>query len=180
MDFKRVLRHLFTGPLAVRGAFPATALTAIEHAIAQSEFGNHGEIRFAVEPALDMLPLVRATSARERAIEVFSQLRVWDTEYNNGVLIYLLLADHDVEIVADRGIDARVGSKKWEVICRQMETSFRQGQQRQGGPPCRRNPCRNSGSSLRNRRSGESTGVPEATAARSPTPVRSKSRCYLP
>ena len=48
--------------------------------------------------------------------------------YNNGVLIYLLLADHDVEIVADRGIDARVGSKKWEVICRQMETSFRQGQ----------------------------------------------------
>lgn len=128
MDFKRVLRHLFTGPLAVRRAFPATALTAIEHAIAQSEFGNHGEIRFAVEPALDMLPLVRATSARERAIEVFSQLRVWDTEYNNGVLIYLLLADHDVEIVADRGIDARVGSKKWEVICRQMETSFRQGQ----------------------------------------------------
>jgi uncharacterized membrane protein len=128
MDFKRVLRHLFTGPLAVRKAFPATALTAIEYAIAQSEFGHRGEIRFAVEAALDMLPLVRATSARERAIEVYSQLRVWDTEHNNGVLIYLLLADRDVEIVADRGIDAKVGHAKWETICHEMETHFSQGQ----------------------------------------------------
>lgn len=124
----RVLRHLFTGPLAMRNAFPATALTAIEHAIARSEFGHRGEIRFVVEAALDILPLVRATSARERAIEVFSQLRVWDTEYNNGVLIYLLLADHDVEIVADRGINAKVGHEKWEAICREMETHFSQGQ----------------------------------------------------
>ena len=128
MDFTRVLRHLFTGPRAVRNAFPATALTAIEYAIAQSEFGHRGEIRFAVEAALDMLPLVRATSARERAVEVFSQLRVWDTEHNNGVLIYLLLADHNVEIVADRGIDAKVGHEKWETICREMETHFSQGQ----------------------------------------------------
>ena len=128
MDFTRVLRHLFTGPLVVRRAFPATALTAIEYAIAQSEFGHRGEIRFAVEAALDMLPLVRATSARERAIEVYSQLRVWDTEHNNGVLIYLLLADRDVEIVADRGIDAKVGHAKWETICHEMETHFSQGQ----------------------------------------------------
>ena len=128
MDFTRVLRHLFTGPLAVRKAFPVTALTAIEYAIAQSEFGHRGEIRFAVEAALDMLPLVRATSARERAIEVYSQLRVWDTEHNNGVLIYLLLADRDVEIVADRGIDAKVGHAKWETICHEMETHFSQGQ----------------------------------------------------
>ncbi|SEA52812.1 TPM domain-containing protein [Nitrosospira multiformis] len=128
MDFKRILRHLFTGPLAVCKAFPATALTAIEYAIAQSEFSHRGEIRFAVEAALDMLPLVRATSARERAVEVFSQLRVWDTEHNNGVLIYLLLADHNVEIVADRGIDAKVGHEKWETICREMETHFSQGQ----------------------------------------------------
>ena len=128
MDFTRILRHLFTGPLAVRKAFPATALTAIEYAIAQSEFSHRGEIRFAVEAALDMLPLVRATSARERAIEVYSQLRVWDTEHNNGVLIYLLLADRDVEIVADRGIDAKVGHAKWETICHEMETHFSQGQ----------------------------------------------------
>lgn len=128
MNFGRILQHLFTGPVAVRRVFPGTALTAIEQAIEQSETGHDGEIRFAVEAALDTLPLLREQTARERAIEVFSQLGVWDTEHNNGVLIYLLLADHDVEIVADRGIDARVGSEKWEVICRQMETSFRQGQ----------------------------------------------------
>lgn len=128
MNFGRILQHLFTGPVAVRRVFPGTALTAIEQAIEQSETGHDGEIRFAVEAALDTLPLLRQQTARERAIEVFSQLGVWDTEHNNGVLIYLLLADHDVEIVADRGIDARVGSEKWEVICRQMETSFRQGQ----------------------------------------------------
>ena len=128
MEIRRVLRHLFTGPLAVRRAFPAIALTAIEHAIAYSEASHRGEIRFAVEAALDTLPLLRATSARERAIEVFSQLRVWDTECNNGVLIYLLLADHDVEIVADRGIDAKVGHAKWEAICHEMETHFRQRQ----------------------------------------------------
>src|SRR5687768_18528496 len=128
MNFSRILRHLFTGPRAVRRIFPDTALAAIEKAIRQSEISHDGEIVFAVEAALHTLPLIADQPARERAIEVFSQLRVWDTEHNNGVLIYLLLADHDVEIIADRGIDARVGSKKWEVICRQMETSFRQGQ----------------------------------------------------
>lgn len=83
---------------------------------------------FAVEAALDTLPLMADQPARERAIEVFSQLRVWDTEHNNGVLIYLLLADHDVEIIADRGIASRVGNEAWEAICRQMETAFREGQ----------------------------------------------------
>jgi uncharacterized membrane protein len=117
-----------TGPVVVRRVFPETALTAIEQAIRQSEMTHAGEIRFAVEPALDTLPLLKARSGREQAIEVFSQLRVWDTEHNNGVLIYLLLADHDVEIVADRGIDARVGQEKWEAICRLMEESFREGQ----------------------------------------------------
>lgn len=75
-----------------------------------------------------MLPLLKDQSARQRSIEVFSQLRVWDTEYNNGVLIYLLLADRHVEIVADRGIHNRIGSEQWEKICRAMETAFRQGQ----------------------------------------------------
>ena len=64
---------------------------------------------------------------RERALDIFSQLRVWDTEHNNGVLIYLLLADRDVEIIADRGIDAHVGAAGWETICRAMEKDFRAG-----------------------------------------------------
>ena len=79
-----------------------------------------------VEGALDVEPLFRGQPARERAIDVFSQLRIWDTEHNNGVLIYLLLADRDVEIVADRGIDAKVGPQEWERICRKMEAAFRQ------------------------------------------------------
>ncbi len=132
MNFTRILRHLMTGPVVVRRAFPEAALMAIEQAIKQSEMTHAGEICFVVEPALDTLPLFKEQPARERAIEVFSQLRVWDTERNNGVLIYLLLADHDVEIVADRGIDVRVGHEKWEAICRLMEASFREGQFKSG------------------------------------------------
>ena len=128
MNWTRLLQHFFTGNLAVRRAFPAASLRAIEQAIKQSETGHDGEIRFAVEATLNTLPLLRGQSTRERAIEVFSQLRVWDTEHNNGVLIYLLLADRDVEIIADRGIHARVGSKEWEKICREMEAKFRKGQ----------------------------------------------------
>lgn len=128
MNFPRILQHLFTGRLTLRRAFPAASLRAIEQAIKQSEISHDGEIRFAVEAALHIWPLLRNQSARERSIEVFSQLRVWDTECNNGVLIYLLLADRDVEIVADRGIHSMVGSEEWEEICRAMEVAFRQGQ----------------------------------------------------
>ena len=78
-----------------------------------------------VEGALDGTPLFRDQSARERALDIFSQLRIWDTAHNNGVLIYLLFADHNVEIVADRGIDAKVGSSGWEKICAGMETEFK-------------------------------------------------------
>ena len=127
MNFSRILRHLFTGHLAVRRIFPVSSLVAIERAIKQSEMSHEGEVRFAVEAALNTLPLLRDQSARDRAVEVFSQLRVWDTEHNNGVLIYLLLADRDVEIIADRGINVRVGSDEWEGICREMEVAFRQG-----------------------------------------------------
>ncbi len=114
--------------MALRRVFPQTALTAIEEAIQQSEIGHDGEIRFAVEAALNMRSLLSGQSARERAIEVFSQLRIWDTEHNNGVLIYLLLADRDVEIVADRGISVKVGAGKWESICHEMELAFREGE----------------------------------------------------
>jgi uncharacterized membrane protein len=111
----------------VNRAFPGDTLVAIDKAIEASEATHRGEIRFAVEGALHIDPLLRGQSARERAIDVFSQLRIWDTERNNGVLIYLLLADRDVEIVADRGIDAKVGPREWERICRNMEAAFRKG-----------------------------------------------------
>jgi uncharacterized membrane protein len=105
-------------------------MKAIEAAIHASEQTHAGEVRFAVEAALHPRALVRGQSARERALEVFSRLRIWDTEHNNGVLIYLLLADKDVEIVADRGIHRKVGD--WEPICQLMETAFREGHFEQG------------------------------------------------
>ena len=122
-----MMRHLLTGGLAVRRVFPPRALHAIERAIRETEATHAGQIRFAVEASLDFAALRRNQTARERAIEMFSQLRVWDTEHNNGVLIYLLLADRDVEIIADRGIHVRLGSAAWEAICREMEAAFRLG-----------------------------------------------------
>lgn len=128
MSFARVLRHLSIGKFALHRIFPAASLTAIEQAIQQSEMTHGGQICFAVEAGLNTIPLLRNQTARERAVEVFSQLRIWDTEHNNGVLIYLLLADRDVEIIADRGIHTKVSSEDWETICRTMESAFRQQQ----------------------------------------------------
>lgn len=127
MDTKRILRHLSTPTWRVRRSFPAAALQTIEHAVHESERQHTGQICVAIDGALDLLPLLGGQSARERALEVFSELRVWDTADNNGVLIFLLLADHDVEIIADRGIHARVGGEGWEHVCQRMEAQLRTG-----------------------------------------------------
>jgi hypothetical protein len=128
MSLPRITRHLLTTGRSLRRAFPRRALEAIERTIRDTEVRHRGQIRFAVEHALDLGDLVRGLSARTRALEVFSHLRVWDTALNNGVLIYVLLADRDVEIVADRGVHARVGTAGWEAICRKMEEAFRRGE----------------------------------------------------
>ncbi len=125
MKTKRIARHLLMTDSAVNRAFPPHVLSTIENAIKASESVHRGQVRFAIEGSLDGAPLFEGQSARERAIEVFSRLRVWDTEHNNGLLIYLLLADRAVEIVADRGIHQRVGSHEWDSICREMEAAFR-------------------------------------------------------
>lgn len=127
MDWKRIARHLLILPGRARRAFPVPAMTAIEQAIAKGESQHSAEVRFAVEPALEPAALFVGQSARERAIEVFSQLRLWDTDERNGVLIYLLLADRDIEIVADRGVNAKVSADQWEAICRAMEASLKRG-----------------------------------------------------
>ena len=132
MDLKRIMRHLSTGRASVRRVFPPRALDAIEQTIREAEAQHAGQIRFAVEPALELAPLLAGQTAQQRAIEVFSRLRVWDTEHNNGVLIYLLLADRDVEIVADRGIHVKLGQEVWETICREMEAAFRDGRFEEG------------------------------------------------
>lgn len=127
MNPKRVARHLFTPPWAWKRAFPQAVLDAIEAAIRTSEARHGGEIRFVIENSLPPVLAWRGIGGRARAIEVFSNLRVWDTEANSGVLIYLLLADRDIEIVADRGIATRVASGAWEDIARKMEAMFRGG-----------------------------------------------------
>jgi uncharacterized membrane protein len=127
MNIRRIGRHLLAHRWRVRRIFPPQVLTAIEQAIRAGEATHSGQVRFVVEGALDGAPLFRDQPARERALDIFSQLRIWDTAHNNGVLIYLLLADRDVEIIADRGIDARVGAAGWEKICAEMEKNFRAG-----------------------------------------------------
>lgn len=123
----RLLNHLLYPDWRTRRAFPARSLSAIEDAVAASEARHTGELRFVVEGALDLGHLVRGTTARERAVELFSELRVWDTEANSGVLIYVQLADRQVEILADRGVHRRVGDAPWQAICRTMEAHFHAG-----------------------------------------------------
>ena len=128
MGIKRIGKHLLEHRWRERRIFTPKVLARIEQAIKAGEATHSGQIRFVVEGALDGVPLFRDQRPRERALDIFSHLRIWDTAHNNGVLIYLLLADRDVEIVADRGIDAKVGAEGWENICRAMEADFRTGQ----------------------------------------------------
>src|SRR6266851_9320253 len=124
MGIGRIGRHLLHHNWWLRRYFSRGVLASIEQAIKAGEATHAGQVRFVVEGALDGGPLFRNQSARERALDIFSQLRIWDTAHNNGVLIYLLLADRNVEIVADRGIDAKVGAAGWEKICVEMEAEF--------------------------------------------------------
>jgi uncharacterized membrane protein len=127
MGIKRITKHLVEHHWRARRVFAPKVLDRIEQAIKAGEATHSGQLRFVVEGALEGRPLFRDHSARQRALDIFSHLRIWDTAHNNGVLIYLLLADRDVEIVADRGINDKVGGEVWETICRAMEADFRAG-----------------------------------------------------
>ncbi len=124
--FTRLLRHLATG--AEARLFPDGSLQRIADAVAEGEARHRGEICFAVEPALPVRQVLRGVQARDRAHEVFAQLRVWDTRANNGVLVYLLLADHRIEIVADRGLAGLVSEAQWRGACLLMEERLRAGE----------------------------------------------------
>jgi uncharacterized membrane protein len=122
----RLLKHLFAMPS--RRLFSKDALQRIAAAIAASETRHTGEVRFAVESALHPRAVLAGAQARDRAEEVFAQLRVWDTQANNGVLLYLLLADHRIEIVADRGFNGRVSPEQWRGACLLIEERLRAGE----------------------------------------------------
>jgi uncharacterized membrane protein len=126
MNYARMMRHLFMPHWIVGQAFPRNALTTIERAIGASELSHDGELRFAIEAGLHPGPLWRGQTARQRAEELFASLRVWDTAHNSGVLIYVQLVDRRIEIVADRGISAKVAQVQWDAICLRMEMAFRE------------------------------------------------------
>lgn len=124
MDLKRFWRHVAMSPLKAARAFPPTTLDAVQREIGQQEKRHRGELCFVVEAELSSGELWREVSSRDRARELFASRGVWNTEENNGVLVYVLLADRRVEIVADRGIDGRASQDEWQGICRMMEGHF--------------------------------------------------------
>ena len=123
----RLWRHLACDRADVRRAFPAQALTRIEQRIVDGETRHGAEIRIAVEASLSPLEVWRRMQPRERALEVFGRLRVWDTEANNGVLLYVLLADHAVELVADRAAARAIPEAEWRALAQAMTAAFRDG-----------------------------------------------------
>lgn len=126
--FKRTLRHLTMTRWRMRAHFSEAAMQAITAAVRDSEQRHGGEIRVAIEADWPLAELWQKTTPRQRAVQVFAQLHVWDTAHRNGVLIYLCLADRDVEIVADRGLDSVVSAQEWEQVCRRIEQACAQGQ----------------------------------------------------
>ncbi|TDM05617.1 MAG: hypothetical protein C4K60_12760 [Ideonella sp. MAG2] len=127
-SWSRWWRHLWLEAKDVDRLLGQGCLSRVESQVARSEKRHSGEIRVCVEASLPQDYLWRAASPRERAVDLFAQLRVWDTEANNGVLIYLLLADHAIELVADRGLSAKVDPQTWERLVAQMRSDFQRGQ----------------------------------------------------
>lgn len=132
MDLKRFWRHVAMTPRRARAMFPPATMEAIAAEVGLQEKRHRGEVRFVVESELTTAQLWRGLGSRDRALEVFSILQVWNTEENTGILLYVLLAERKVEIVADRGIQARVGAGDWKRLCEVMEEQFRAGRFREG------------------------------------------------
>ena len=132
MDLARFWRHVAMSPIEAARRFPAATMDRIQQEIATLEKRHRGEVCLVVEAELTTAQLWRELSSRDRAREVFAQQGVWNTEENNGVLIYVLLADHKVEIVADRGIDRKVAQGDWQRIVDAMDAHFRAGRFEEG------------------------------------------------
>jgi len=128
----RIWKHMWRDARDVRRMLPADAMARLDQRVRDSEHRHSGEIRVCIEAGLPLSYLWRGATARERAIALFGKLRVWDTEHNNGVLIYLLFAEHAVEIVDDRGLDRHVPDVEWQRIVQSMTTEFKAGRFEQG------------------------------------------------
>jgi uncharacterized membrane protein len=130
--WQRILKHRLLDETDARRALSAAALQRLQSRVASSERGHSGEIRICVEASLPLSYLWRHATARQRAVTMFGKLRVWDTEHNNGVLIYLLLAEHRIEIVADRGLNRHVSAAQWQALTDNMAAAFKAGRYEAG------------------------------------------------
>lgn len=134
--FLRLLRHRWFDESTVRRAFPGDVRERLLERVRASEQHHSGELRIFIEAGLPASYLLRhattPTLVRQRALTLFGKLRIWDTEQNNGVLIYLLLAERAIEIVADRGIQRHLGPQQWQALIGRMRTAFRQGRFEEG------------------------------------------------
>ncbi|HEY2629784.1 MAG TPA: TPM domain-containing protein [Usitatibacter sp.] len=133
MHLTRFLRHTLMHPVKAARAFPSATLDALQREVAAQEEAHRGEICVVIEAELTSTQLWHDVDSRQRARELFASRGVWNTDENNGVLIYVLLAEKRVEIVADRGITSRVDPNEWQVICREMERLFADGRFEEGG-----------------------------------------------
>ncbi len=128
--FTRILRHLWFEESHARRAIPPAMAQRLGQRVAASEQRHNGQIRICVEASLPLHALWHSEStahlAHARAVALFGELRVWDTEANNGVLIYLLLAERAVELVADRGLNRHVSAPQWQAMARRMAGAFRE------------------------------------------------------
>ena len=124
----RILKHRLVDETDAKRALSSAALDRIEARVKASERHHSGEIKVCVEASLPLSYLWRNATARERAVTMFGKLRVWDTQANNGVLIYLLLAEHQIDIVADRGLNDHVSSAQWNTLLKDMSGAFKSGQ----------------------------------------------------
>ena len=128
----RLIKHRLWDDRDARRVLPAAALDRLQARVAGSEGRHSGEIRLCVEAGLPLSYLRQGLSARDRAVTLFGKLRVWDTEHNNGVLIYLLLAEHAIEIVADRSLDRQVPQAEWQALIAPMRQAFQAGRFEEG------------------------------------------------
>ncbi|HET7773520.1 MAG TPA: TPM domain-containing protein [Burkholderiaceae bacterium] len=124
---QRILKHVFAWPAGFSRAWPAASVRTIEQSISAGERRHRAELRFCVEESLPWSYLWRHASARERAVNLFGKLRVWDTEENTGVLIYVLHADRRVEIVADRAAARAITQAQWDAWVGQLQAAYRAG-----------------------------------------------------
>ncbi len=132
MNLTRIAKHLLIPDWWAQRVFPKHVLDRVQEAVRASERSHRGELCFVIEGDLELTSLLKGVSPRQRAEDVFAQLRVWDTEENSGVLVYVQLIDHCIEIVADRGINAKVDQSAWDAICSAMQSAFHDGKYEAG------------------------------------------------